>query len=162
MAHIKWNQSQPIRGEFKVECSKSPVEAFCGQIYVSTCTAHIFVKSPAGALHPSHLPRKLLSRWSRAAWRCRRKSPLWRPWERTDRRVKGQDRWAEVPGKHCGGAETKQRAACRREARQRPAPFTLSLISHIFHRWAQWQRRHRWQRGRNGNHDDLYLPRMRS
>lgn len=29
--------------------------------------------------NPSHLPRTLLSRWSRAAWRCHRKSPLWQP-----------------------------------------------------------------------------------
>lgn len=37
-------------------------------------------RGAAGVHHPSHLPRKLLSRWSRAAWRCHQKSPLWRPW----------------------------------------------------------------------------------
>lgn len=40
------------------------------------CTARREEKN----MRPSNLPRTLLSRWSRAAWRCHRKSLLWQPW----------------------------------------------------------------------------------
>lgn len=74
---------------------KRPAEASCVHIYMICMSARLGFgagKWDPRVSHPPHLPRTLLSRWSRAAWRCHRKSLLWQPWREADRGSQAEQR----------------------------------------------------------------------
>ena len=49
---------------------------------MAACTWDSHGRREVGVHCACHLPRRLLSRWSKAAWRCHQKSLLWQPWRR--------------------------------------------------------------------------------